>query len=100
MFEVWRKSSRVFYRFETLCQAEKRVSMACLKSKAVVLGHSFIHPLEDDIKSAHKPWLLRNFGLEQCDAYFVHEGGWKVSVKHETFLREVQATTGTTASPI
>ena len=43
------------------------------------------------IKSAHKPWLLHNFGFEQCDAYFVHEGGWKVSVKHETFLREVQA---------
>ena len=34
---------------------------------------------------------MRNFGLEQCDAYFVHEGGWKVSVKHDTFLREVQA---------
>ena len=65
--------------------------MACSKSKALVLGHSFIRRLEDDIQSAHKPWLMHNFGLEQCDAYFVHEGCWKVSVKHETFLGEVQA---------
>ena len=74
-----------FFKFKTWCEAEKRVSMACSKSKILFLGHFFIRRLEDDINSAHKPWLLHNFCLEQCDAFFVHESGWKVSGKHETF---------------
>ena len=67
------------------------MSMALSKSKTLILGHSFIRRLEDDINCPYKPWLSHNFGLRQCDAFFVHEGGWKVSINYENFLKEVQA---------
>ena len=46
---------------QSAVRAEKRVSMACSKSKILFLRHSFIRRLEDDINSAHKPWLSHNF---------------------------------------
>ena len=65
--------------------------MALSNSKTLILGHSFICRLEDDINCPYKPWQSHNFGLRQCDAFFVHEGGWKVSINYENFLQEVQA---------
>ena len=64
--------------------------MSFSKPRVLILGHSFIRRLENDINSPHKPWLHVNVGLEQCDTCFAHEGGWKISPNYKTFLDEVR----------
>ena len=65
--------------------------MAFSKSRILMLGHSFLRRLEDDINAPYKPQLHCNFGLEQCEVFFVHDGGWKISANYKTFLKEVRS---------
>ena len=62
--------------------------MAFSQSGILMLGHSFLRQLEDDINAPYKPQLHCNFGLEQCK---VHDGVWKISANYKTFLKEVRS---------
>ena len=77
------------------------MSMAFSIPNILIIGHSFVRRLEDDVNSLRKPQLQSNFGLEQCSTTFVHKGGWKihVSLNYDSILQEIQTKCSATPSP-
>ena len=54
------------------------------------LGHSFVRRLQNDIDSGKIPNSHTNFGLNQCQVHYVHNGGWSLLPDYNKFLREIE----------
>ena len=64
--------------------------MAFSNPKVLILGHSFIRRLEEDINNPKKLQFHMNFGLNQCAAVYMHESSWKISLDYDAFLNQVR----------